>query len=94
MSMFPMSFFFFSRSLGMDESLFKRLELHGDAVVQLNVQYRMNRYTDNTIYASSVLVHHELIHPTFQMAFELLSTRTNQRIPATVLCFQADNVPQ
>ncbi|TNN24854.1 DNA replication ATP-dependent helicase/nuclease DNA2 [Liparis tanakae] len=27
----------------MDESLFKRLELHGDAVVQLNVQYRMNR---------------------------------------------------
>ncbi|XP_040025069.2 DNA replication ATP-dependent helicase/nuclease DNA2 isoform X1 [Gasterosteus aculeatus] len=32
-----------ARSLGMDESLFKRLELHGDAVVQLNVQYRMNR---------------------------------------------------
>ncbi|CAF89197.1 unnamed protein product, partial [Tetraodon nigroviridis] len=30
-------------SLGMDESLFKRLELHRDAVVQLNVQYRMNR---------------------------------------------------
>lgn len=37
------NFFFLSRSLGMDESLFKRLELHGDAVVQLNVQYRMNR---------------------------------------------------
>ncbi|KAG8001475.1 DNA replication ATP-dependent helicase/nuclease DNA2 [Nibea albiflora] len=36
-------FLFFSRSLGMDESLFKRLELHSDAVVQLNVQYRMNR---------------------------------------------------
>lgn len=34
---------FFSRSLGMDESLFKRLELHSEAVVQLNVQYRMNR---------------------------------------------------
>ncbi|XP_010730652.3 DNA replication ATP-dependent helicase/nuclease DNA2 isoform X3 [Larimichthys crocea] len=32
-----------AKSLGMDESLFKRLELHGDAVVQLNVQYRMNR---------------------------------------------------
>ncbi|KAM8894285.1 DNA replication ATP-dependent helicase/nuclease DNA2 isoform 2-T2 [Spinachia spinachia] len=32
-----------ARSLGMDESLFKRLELHGEAVVQLNVQYRMNR---------------------------------------------------
>lgn len=32
-----------SRSLGMDESLFKRLELHSEAVVQLNVQYRMNR---------------------------------------------------
>lgn len=31
------------RSLGMDESLFKRLELHSEAVVQLNVQYRMNR---------------------------------------------------
>lgn len=28
----------------MDESLFKRLELHTEAVVQLNVQYRMNRY--------------------------------------------------
>ncbi|XP_071369257.1 DNA replication ATP-dependent helicase/nuclease DNA2-like, partial [Centroberyx affinis] len=28
---------------GMDESLFKRLELHSEAVVQLNVQYRMNR---------------------------------------------------
>lgn len=37
------NFFFLSRSLGMDESLFKRLELHSDAVVQLNVQYRMNR---------------------------------------------------
>ncbi|XP_062417774.1 DNA replication ATP-dependent helicase/nuclease DNA2 [Pungitius pungitius] len=32
-----------ARSLGMDESLFKRLELHGESVVQLNVQYRMNR---------------------------------------------------
>uniref|UniRef100_A0A8C7Y3M3 DNA replication ATP-dependent helicase/nuclease n=1 Tax=Oryzias sinensis TaxID=183150 RepID=A0A8C7Y3M3_9TELE len=32
-----------ARSLGMDESLFKRLEVHGEAVVQLNVQYRMNR---------------------------------------------------
>ncbi|XP_034385404.1 DNA replication ATP-dependent helicase/nuclease DNA2 [Cyclopterus lumpus] len=32
-----------ARSLGMDESLFKRLELHSEAVVQLNVQYRMNR---------------------------------------------------
>lgn len=31
-----------ARSLGMDESLFKRLEHHRDAVVQLNVQYRMN----------------------------------------------------
>lgn len=28
----------------MDESLFKRLEHHSDAVVQLNVQYRMNRW--------------------------------------------------
>lgn len=36
--------FVFSRSLGMDESLFKRLELHKEAVVQLNVQYRMNRW--------------------------------------------------
>ena len=34
---------FITRSLGMDESLFKRLELHSEAVVQLNVQYRMNR---------------------------------------------------
>ncbi|KAM9817642.1 DNA replication ATP-dependent helicase/nuclease DNA2 [Neosynchiropus ocellatus] len=32
-----------ARSLGMDESLFKRLELHKEAVVQLNVQYRMNK---------------------------------------------------
>uniref|UniRef100_A0A672Y999 DNA replication ATP-dependent helicase/nuclease n=1 Tax=Sphaeramia orbicularis TaxID=375764 RepID=A0A672Y999_9TELE len=32
-----------ARSLGMDESLFKRLECHSEAVVQLNVQYRMNR---------------------------------------------------
>ncbi|KAK2854168.1 hypothetical protein Q5P01_006829 [Channa striata] len=32
-----------ARTRGMDESLFKRLELHSDAVVQLNVQYRMNR---------------------------------------------------
>ncbi|XP_029354201.1 DNA replication ATP-dependent helicase/nuclease DNA2 [Echeneis naucrates] len=32
-----------ARSRGMDESLFKRLELHSEAVVQLNVQYRMNR---------------------------------------------------
>nr|XP_046240389.1 DNA replication ATP-dependent helicase/nuclease DNA2 isoform X2 [Scatophagus argus] len=32
-----------ARSLGMDESLFKRLELHSEAVVQLTVQYRMNR---------------------------------------------------
>ncbi|XP_044202740.1 DNA replication ATP-dependent helicase/nuclease DNA2 isoform X1 [Thunnus albacares] len=32
-----------ARSLGMDESLFKRLEFHSEAVVQLNVQYRMNR---------------------------------------------------
>ncbi|XP_044065123.1 DNA replication ATP-dependent helicase/nuclease DNA2 [Siniperca chuatsi] len=32
-----------ARSFGMDESLFKRLELHSEAVVQLNVQYRMNR---------------------------------------------------
>uniref|UniRef100_A0A3B5LXY3 DNA replication ATP-dependent helicase/nuclease n=1 Tax=Xiphophorus couchianus TaxID=32473 RepID=A0A3B5LXY3_9TELE len=31
-----------ARSFGMDESLFKRLELHSEAVVQLNVQYRMN----------------------------------------------------
>uniref|UniRef100_A0A3P8YSP2 DNA replication ATP-dependent helicase/nuclease n=1 Tax=Esox lucius TaxID=8010 RepID=A0A3P8YSP2_ESOLU len=31
-----------ARSLGMDESLFKRLERHSQAVVQLNVQYRMN----------------------------------------------------
>ncbi|XP_062852289.1 DNA replication ATP-dependent helicase/nuclease DNA2 [Trichomycterus rosablanca] len=31
-----------ARSLGMDESLFKRLEHHSEAVVQLNVQYRMN----------------------------------------------------
>ncbi|MEQ2218565.1 hypothetical protein XENOCAPTIV_005039, partial [Xenoophorus captivus] len=35
--------FYAKRSLGMDESLFKRLELHSEAVVQLNVQYRMNR---------------------------------------------------
>ncbi|KAM4602916.1 DNA replication ATP-dependent helicase/nuclease DNA2 [Polymixia lowei] len=32
-----------ARSMGMDESLFKRLERNGEAVVQLNVQYRMNR---------------------------------------------------
>ncbi|XP_043912886.1 DNA replication ATP-dependent helicase/nuclease DNA2 [Protopterus annectens] len=32
-----------ARALGMDESLFKRLERNSDAVVQLNVQYRMNR---------------------------------------------------
>ncbi|KAJ3592791.1 hypothetical protein NHX12_005130 [Muraenolepis orangiensis] len=32
-----------ARSMGMDESLFKRLELHSEAVVHLNVQYRMNR---------------------------------------------------
>lgn len=32
-----------ARSLGMDESLFKRLERNSEAVVQLNVQYRMNR---------------------------------------------------
>ncbi|KAJ8364964.1 hypothetical protein SKAU_G00137950 [Synaphobranchus kaupii] len=31
-----------ARSLGMDESLFKRLEHHKDAVLQLTVQYRMN----------------------------------------------------
>ncbi|XP_041123508.1 DNA replication ATP-dependent helicase/nuclease DNA2 [Polyodon spathula] len=31
-----------ARALGMDESLFKRLERNSDAVVQLNVQYRMN----------------------------------------------------
>uniref|UniRef100_A0AAY4E4T9 DNA replication ATP-dependent helicase/nuclease n=1 Tax=Denticeps clupeoides TaxID=299321 RepID=A0AAY4E4T9_9TELE len=31
-----------ARTLGMDESLFKRLERHSSAVVQLNVQYRMN----------------------------------------------------
>ncbi|XP_063047000.1 DNA replication ATP-dependent helicase/nuclease DNA2 [Engraulis encrasicolus] len=31
-----------ARSLGMDESLFKRLEHHAAAVVQLTVQYRMN----------------------------------------------------
>ncbi|XP_027030719.2 DNA replication ATP-dependent helicase/nuclease DNA2 isoform X1 [Tachysurus fulvidraco] len=31
-----------ARTLGMDESLFKRLEHHSEAVVQLNVQYRMN----------------------------------------------------
>ncbi|XP_068172042.1 DNA replication ATP-dependent helicase/nuclease DNA2 [Antennarius striatus] len=31
-----------ARSRGMDESLFKRLEHHSEAVVQLNVQYRMN----------------------------------------------------
>ncbi|XP_051883395.1 DNA replication ATP-dependent helicase/nuclease DNA2 [Pristis pectinata] len=32
-----------ARALGMDESLFKRLEKNSDALVQLNVQYRMNR---------------------------------------------------
>uniref|UniRef100_A0A7N8XAC3 DNA replication ATP-dependent helicase/nuclease n=1 Tax=Mastacembelus armatus TaxID=205130 RepID=A0A7N8XAC3_9TELE len=32
-----------ARSLGMDESLFKRLERHSEAVVYLTVQYRMNR---------------------------------------------------
>ena len=32
-----------ARASGMDESLFKRLELHSEAVVHLNVQYRMNR---------------------------------------------------
>ncbi|XP_061557385.1 LOW QUALITY PROTEIN: DNA replication ATP-dependent helicase/nuclease DNA2 [Phycodurus eques] len=32
-----------ARSLGMNESLFKRLECHSEAVVHLNVQYRMNR---------------------------------------------------
>uniref|UniRef100_A0A3B4BP15 DNA replication ATP-dependent helicase/nuclease n=1 Tax=Pygocentrus nattereri TaxID=42514 RepID=A0A3B4BP15_PYGNA len=31
-----------ARALGMDESLFKRLERHKEAVVQLIVQYRMN----------------------------------------------------
>ncbi|XP_030628088.1 DNA replication ATP-dependent helicase/nuclease DNA2 [Chanos chanos] len=32
-----------ARALGMDESLFKRLERHSHAVVRLTVQYRMNR---------------------------------------------------
>nr|XP_014340487.1 PREDICTED: DNA replication ATP-dependent helicase/nuclease DNA2 isoform X2 [Latimeria chalumnae] len=32
-----------AKALGMDESLFKRLERNDNAVVQLNVQYRMNR---------------------------------------------------
>lgn len=41
--LFIWGFFWSFRSLGMDESLFKRLELHSEAVVQLNVQYRMNR---------------------------------------------------
>lgn len=36
--------FFSNRNLGMSESLFKRLEKNKDAVVQLTVQYRMNRY--------------------------------------------------
>ncbi|MEQ2174330.1 hypothetical protein GOODEAATRI_006885, partial [Goodea atripinnis] len=40
-----------ARSLGMDESLFKRLELHSEAVVQLNVQYRMNRQQLKSILA-------------------------------------------
>ncbi|XP_048864961.1 DNA replication ATP-dependent helicase/nuclease DNA2 isoform X2 [Brienomyrus brachyistius] len=31
-----------ARDLGMDESLLKRLERHSDAVVELNLQYRMN----------------------------------------------------
>lgn len=31
-----------ARSLGMDESLFRRLEHHSNAVIQLTVQYRMN----------------------------------------------------
>ena len=42
-----------SRSLGMDESLFKRLELHSEAVVHLNVQYRMNRSLTFSISSSS-----------------------------------------
>lgn len=33
-----------TRDLGMSESLFKRLEQNQNAVVQLTVQYRMNRY--------------------------------------------------
>lgn len=33
-----------NRDLGMSESLFKRLEQNQNAVVQLTVQYRMNRY--------------------------------------------------
>uniref|UniRef100_A0A8C4Q3P1 DNA replication ATP-dependent helicase/nuclease DNA2 n=1 Tax=Eptatretus burgeri TaxID=7764 RepID=A0A8C4Q3P1_EPTBU len=32
-----------AKALGMHESLFKRLERHATAVVQLNIQYRMNR---------------------------------------------------
>lgn len=35
---------FCNRDLGMSESLFKRLEQNKNAVVQLTVQYRMNRY--------------------------------------------------
>ncbi|XP_061420867.1 DNA replication ATP-dependent helicase/nuclease DNA2 isoform X2 [Lethenteron reissneri] len=31
-----------ARAMGMDESLFKRLECHAEAVVYLNLQYRMN----------------------------------------------------
>lgn len=34
---------FVVRALGMSESLFKRLERNRSAVVQLTVQYRMNR---------------------------------------------------
>lgn len=39
-----MNCFFSTRDLGMSESLFKRLEQNQNAVVQLTVQYRMNRY--------------------------------------------------
>lgn len=34
---------FVGRALGMSDSLFKRLEQNKSAVVQLTVQYRMNR---------------------------------------------------
>ncbi|XP_067908486.1 DNA replication ATP-dependent helicase/nuclease DNA2 isoform X2 [Heterodontus francisci] len=54
-----------ARALGMDESLFKRLEQNFDAVVQLNVQYRMNStimsLTNKLIYEGKLVCGSEQI---------------------------------
>lgn len=74
---------FSQRSLGMDESLFKRLELHRDAVVQLNVQYRMNRLELRTV-ATAVLF------TCFGRALFFPPYIRN----VFAVCFQSDHVPQ